>query len=298
MPTNHYFNFYGSKPEQRLVEDLMVEAIKQYGFDGYYIHNSNDAARDLLHGDDPLKKFQAAYPVELYFSNATGYDGEQEFFSKFGLEIRNSVSVMLSKRTFEQRIPQSLVSRPLEGDLIYIPFTGASGKGELYEIKFVQANKDMFMLGRKNPYFYELNLELFKYSQEIIDTGVPEIDVISTESSYNVPFTMTSGLGNFLYKEIVYQSPDGTSANSTAQAIVSAWDGANHILTVTNIAGQFLSNNSIYGTNSGANWKLVTFDPIENSQQYVAYDNKLIQNEANNVVNISELNPFGGIGGV
>ena len=87
MPTNHYFNFYGSKPEQRLVEDLMVEAIKQYGFDGYYIHNSNDAARDLLHGDDPLKKFQAAYPVELYFSNATGYDGEQEFFSKFGLDF-------------------------------------------------------------------------------------------------------------------------------------------------------------------------------------------------------------------
>ena len=110
MPTNHYFNFYGSKPEQRLVEDLMVEAIKQYGFDGYYIYNDNNQARDLLFGEDPLKRFHAAYPIELYLSNATGYDGEQEFFSKFGLEIRNSVSVMLSKRTFEQRIPNTVAT--------------------------------------------------------------------------------------------------------------------------------------------------------------------------------------------
>ena len=187
----------------------MVEAIKQYGFDGYYISNDNAVSRDLLYGDDPLKRFRAAYPIELYLSNATGYDGEQEFFSKFGLEIRNSVSVMLSKRTFEQRIPQNIMTRPLEGDLIYIPFTGASGKGELYEIKFVQGNKDMFMLGRKNPYFYELHLELFKYSQDIIDTGVPEVDIVADQSQYNIPLYMGTGTGNYLYKEIVFQSPDG-----------------------------------------------------------------------------------------
>jgi hypothetical protein len=298
MPTNHYFNFYGSRPEQRLVEDLMVEAIKQYGFDGYYIHNDNNQARDLLYGEDPLKRFRAAYPVELYLSNATGYDGEQEFFSKFGLEIRNSVSVMLSKRTFEQRVPQNVISRPQEGDLVYIPFTGSSGQGELYEIKFVQANKDMFMLGRKNPYFYELHLELFKYSQEIIDTGVPEVDVVSVESSYNIPLTMGTGTGNYLYKEVVYQSPDGTYANATCQAICAEWNGPSETLNITNIAGDFLSNNIVYGVSSGAHYNLITYDPMESSQQYVAYDNKIIQQEANNVVNMSEFNPFGGIGGL
>ena len=176
----------------------------------------------------PLKKFQAAYPIELYLSNATGYDGEQEFFSKFGLEIRNSVSVMMSKRSFEQRIPQNILTRPQEGDLIYIPFTGASGKGELYEVKFVQANKDMFMLGRKYPYFYELQLELFKYSQEIINTGVPEVDIIGDESQYNIPLTLGAGTGTYLYKEIVYQSPDGTLANATSQAI-GATQGAYNV---------------------------------------------------------------------
>jgi hypothetical protein len=298
MATNKYFNFYGSKPEQRLVEDLMVEAIKQFGFDGYYIYNDNNQARDLLYGEDPLKRFRSAFPVELYLSNATGYDGEQEFFSKFGLEIRNSVSVMLSKRTFQQRVPQNVLTRPQEGDLVYIPFTGSSGKGELYEIKFVQGNKDMFMLGRKNPYFYELHLELFKYSQEIIETGVPDIDVISDESSYNVPLNMANVTGNFIYKEIVFQSPDGTYANATCQAICAGWSSVTDIVNITNIAGDFLANTTVHGVSSGAFGTLASYDPIESSQSYVAYDNKVIQNEANNVVNISESNPFGGIGGL
>lgn len=300
MPVNHYFNLYNNKSEQNLVEDLMVESIRQLGFDGYYIFNDNAAARDLLYGDDPLKRFRAAYPVELYLSNATGYDGEQEFFSKFGLEVRNSVSVMLPKRTFEQRVPQNLLIRPQEGDLIYIPFTGSSGQGELYEIKFVQGNKDMFMLGRKNPYFYELHLELFKYSQEIIDTGVPEIDIVSDESAYNLTLQLNNippGTGDYLYKEVVFQSPDNTIANSTAQGIVSSWDNPTGVITLTNIAGEFLSNSSnLIGETSNANWSLLSFDPIESSQAYVPYDNKVIQNEANNVVSLVETNPFGDIG--
>ena len=129
MATNHYFDFYSNQAEQRLVEDLMLEAVQQFGFNGFYLYNENDEARDLLYGDDPLKTFTTAYAIELYLSNMSGYDGEQEFFSKFGLEIRNSVSVMLPKRTFAQRIPQNLLDRPREGDLIYIPFTGSSGKG-------------------------------------------------------------------------------------------------------------------------------------------------------------------------
>jgi hypothetical protein len=154
------------------------------------------------------------------------------------------------------------------------------------------------MLGRKNPYFYELHLELFKYSQEIIETGVPDIDVISDESSYNVPLNMANVTGNFIYKEIVFQSPDGTYANATCQAICAGWSSATDIVNITNIAGDFLANNTVYGMSSGSYGTLASYDPIESSQSYVAYDNKEIQNEANNVVNISESNPFGGIGGL
>ena len=105
MATNHYFNLYGSKPEQRIIEDLIVESIKIMGTDVYYLPNDNDQARDLLYGEDPVKKFKAAFAIEIYPSNVTEYSGEKEFFSKFGLEIRNQVSVIMSKRSFSHRVP-------------------------------------------------------------------------------------------------------------------------------------------------------------------------------------------------
>ena len=166
MATSQYFNNYNSKVEQRLFEDLVVESIKIMGFDGYYLPNDNDIARDLLYGEDPVKKFKSAFPVELYLSSAMEYLGEKEFFSKFGLEIKNNVNVIISRRTFAQRVPQNVFQRPREGDLIYIPFL--NGTGELYEIKFADQDKDFHALGRVMPYFYELNLEKFKYSHEIL----------------------------------------------------------------------------------------------------------------------------------
>ena len=117
MATSVYFNNYNSSPEQRLIEDLMIETIKINGIDCYYIPNANESARDLIYGEDPLKKFNAAYPLELYVTNVDGYEGEREFFSKFGLEIRNNMSVIVSKRSFARWVPQSY-QRPREGDLI------------------------------------------------------------------------------------------------------------------------------------------------------------------------------------
>ena len=165
MATNLYFNNFGSSPEQRLMEDLMIETIKINGVDCYYIPNINEAARDLIYGEDPLKKFTAAYPLELYITNVDGYEGEREFFSKFGLEIRNNMSVIVSKRSFARWVPQSY-HRPREGDLIYIPFLAQSGV--MYEIKYVNFSEAFYVLGNKYPYFYKLELEKFKYSQETI----------------------------------------------------------------------------------------------------------------------------------
>ena len=299
MATSIYFNNQKAKNEQNLIEDLMVETIKQFGFDGFYIPNTNSVARDLLFGEDPLKKFESAFPIELYLENTESYGGEQEFFSKFGLEIRNEVSVLLSRRTFSQRVPLELYTRPLEGDLIYIPFTGASGQGELYEIRFTSGNKDFFMLGRKYPYFYELKLEKFKYSQEIISTGVPEIDIVS-EELYTIDFSMerTTGTGDYLYKEIVYQGTD--LANATTSAIVSNWlvedsTSVAGILSVTNIMGNFVANTLIKGAESGASRKLLTYDLIEDSTFLEVYDNKVIQDEANTIIDTTETNAFGNL---
>ena len=99
MATNHYFNNYAAQNEQRLLEDLIVESIKIMGFDAYYIPIFNPEDRDILYGEDPVKKFKSAFPVEMYLSSALEYGGEREFFSKFGLEIKNNVTVILDRKS-------------------------------------------------------------------------------------------------------------------------------------------------------------------------------------------------------
>jgi hypothetical protein len=291
MPTSVYFNNYNSKAEQRLFEDVLVESIKIMGFDAYYLPNDNDEARDLLFGEDPLKKFTSAFPVEMYLSSALEYSGEKEFFSKFGLEIRNNVSVILSKRTFSQRVPQNKFDRPREGDLIYVPFL--YGTGEIYEIKFVDSTKDFFTLGRKIPYFYEMQLEKFKYSNEVIGTGIADIDSVSLEDSYTIDLLMQNGQDDYLYKEIVYQGSD--YANANVVAVVSSWDSNNKVLHVTNIAGEFVPGLNIIGQTSNTSINLVSLDPLDVTLVREVYDNKVIQSEADQIIDFSEQNPFGEI---
>ena len=100
MPLNKYFNNYDAKyTEERLIESLIVEAIKIMGIDTFYLPNTNDIARDIIYGEDPLKTFTSAYPIEIYPENVMNYGGQQEFFSKFGLEIRANLTVLLSRQT-------------------------------------------------------------------------------------------------------------------------------------------------------------------------------------------------------
>ena len=295
MATSVYFNNYNSHAEQRVVEDLIVESIKIMGFDAYYIPIFNEEDRDILYGEDPVKRFKSAFPLELYLSSALEYTGEKEFFSKFGLEIKNNVSVILSKRTFSQRVPQDHFTRPREGDLIYVPFL--YGTGELFEIKFVDHTKDFFTLGRKIPYFYEMQLEKFKYAQEVIDTGVGIIDDAATQSAYTLELNVGSAqnANNYVEKEIVFQSGDFTEANATTSAIVQSWDKSQNILSITNIKGEFVDNQPIIGATSNARYTLVTYNPLKDSTRNETYDNMYIQNQANSIIDFSETNPHGGL---
>lgn len=295
MATSQYFNNYNALNEQRIVEDLIVESIKIMGFDAYYLPNENDAARDILYGEDPVKRFSAAFPVEFYLSSSMEYVGEREFFSKFGLEIKNNVNVILSKRSFAQRVPQNLFTRPREGDLIYVPFM--NGVGELFEIKFADQNKDFNMLGRKIPFFYELELEKFKYSHEVIDTGIQDIDQIVTDNSYTLDLQLNhvSGAGSYLHKEIVFQSPDNTYANATTIAVVQSWTPSANSLTVTNIAGDFTADSILIGQTSGAHYRLMTYDAQQDNTRTDNYDNQYIEQQGISMINFSEINPFGSI---
>lgn len=289
MATNLYFNNFNSSPEQRLVEDLMIETIKINGIDCYYIPNINEEKRDLLYGEDPLKKFTGAYPVEMYVVNVDGYDGEREFFSKFGLEIRNNMTVIVSKRSFARWVPQTYI-RPREGDLIYVPFL--SQNGEMYEIRYVNYSDSFYVLGNKYPYFYKLELEKFKYSQETIDVGIPEIDDLVPQESYQIELSVTTatGNGNFERGESVH------NAANTVYGTVTYWDKPTGILKVTDIYGTFANNMLLRGNTSNASYTTsASPDELKDNLEREEYDNKLIQTEANTIIDFSESNPFGNI---
>jgi hypothetical protein len=295
MATSSYFNNYNSKyNEQRLVEDLIVESIKIMGFDAHYLPINNEQDRDLLYGEDPVKHFKTSFSVEMYLSSdPMDYIGQKDIFTKFGLEIKDDVNVIVSRRAFEERVlqnPDNHFSRPREGDLVYIPFL--NGTGELYEIKFAEQSKDFHMLGRTNPYFYELSLEKFKYSQEVIATGIPDIDSVVTNNAYTLHLNTGTGTGKYLQKEIVSQTVNGTVV---ASATVQGWLPQSNILSVTTIFGEFQDGQTIVGETSGAQYTLTTFDPLVDHTYSESYDNKHISDSANSIIDFSETNPFGSI---
>lgn len=300
MLTNNYFNLYNNKTEQHTIEDLICESIKIHGFETFYLPNDNVDARDLFYGEDPVKKFQSAFPIEMYLSNATEYGGDKEFFSKFGLEIKNTAQVIVTKRSFSQRVPQNTFTRPREGDLVFIPFM--NGTGELFEITFTNQTKDFMMLGRAVPYFYELTLEKYKYSQEVIATGVDLIDQVVTDSGFTLHLNTGAGSGDYVMREIVFQSPDGTYANNTTSATVQGWIKATDIVSVSNISGEFILGQNIIGLTSGASYVYADFDPLDELIMATeppaikeVYDNKLITTAADLILDTSETNSFGSL---
>ena len=153
------------------------------------------------------------------------------------------------------------------------------------------------MLGRPQPYFYELNLEKFKYSQEVIATGMEDIDLSVTNNAYTLSLNINhvTGTGYYEIKEIVYQAPDNTHANATTVAIVQSFIPSSNTLTVTNIAGEFIDGQEIIGVSSNARYTLVNFDPLLDNSFSETYDNKHIDLSSEGVVNFSEANPFGNI---
>ena len=295
MPTSVYFNNYNSTAEQRVIEDLIVESMQIMGFDAFYLPIENPSDRDILYGEDPVKKFKSAFPLEMYLSgDVMDYQGQQEFFSKFGLEIKNVVTVQVSRRSFQQRVPQNTFTRPREGDLVYVPFL--NGTGELYEITFTEQAKDFHMLGRKESYFYELRLEKFKYAQEIIDTGIEDIDTIVEDSGYMIKLVTGNGNGNnYTIHETVYQAADQTQANATSVAVVQSWLPASNSLFVSNISGEFTNNVVIIGASSNARYTLTSYDPQLDNSFNETYDNKYINTQADAIIDFSETNPFGEI---
>ena len=175
MVLNPYFQ-QGSKSEQSLVQSLINEQLKIYGVDVHFMPRTYVSSDSVLR-EVTASSFKDAYPIEAYIDNFDGYGDNPTLLSKFGIEQTNEVTLIISKERFENYISPlmkneeniKLSTRPKEGDLIYFPFGD-----RLFEIKYVEHEKPFYML--KNTYVYELRCELFRYEDEVIDTGVDEID--------------------------------------------------------------------------------------------------------------------------
>jgi hypothetical protein len=284
MATSQYFNNFDSTTEQRLYNSLINETIQIWGVDAMYIPRSTDSAVDLIFGDDPTKKFSSAYAVEVYVKTVDNFEG-QELFSKFGLETQNQVRFLITIDAFTRRVP-STYSRPREGDLVWLTNFQA-----LFEIKYVNEQRFFFAFGQSKFYGFELVCERFRYNDEVVNTGIIEVDdaVNSQVISYN--FTMVSaGSGTYQLGEPVYQGANVASANATATVV--SWNLPTGILQLAHIQGLFLPNVSIHGANSAANFLLYSYDGLNNS-------NNLLDNNtelgllADQILDFSETNPFG-----
>ena len=198
MPTNFYFqsgNTSGTTNEQRLVEDLVIESLKIYGHDVYYLPKQTGNLDGIL-GEDALQFFDQAYPLEMYLENVQGFEGEGELFTKFGFEFRSSATFVVAKRRWEEGVAQNAIlelpGRPAEGDLLYFSKTKT-----FFVIKYVDFLNPFYQLGK--IYTYKLQCDVFEFSSERIDTGIDEIDSLMDNSSQDVyRFQLLQESGDFV----------------------------------------------------------------------------------------------------
>jgi hypothetical protein len=286
MGTSVYFNNQNASREQILIEDMIIESIKNHGIDIYYIPRDSQSSLDELFGDDPVKSFTQAYPMEAYLESSNDFEGNSEFFSKFGLEIQKSARMAIARRTFEQNLPTDLRNLPKEGDLIWMPV-----QQKLLEIRRVEEEKNFFQAGKLAPYMFGLNIETFKYNGELINTGIEAIDKVCENNAYSVEYTMTAGgVGSFNNSEIVYQG--ASLASATAKGYVTSWDKPTRLLKIRNIKGEFVAGTLVRGVNSSAAWTLSSGNTQENATDPYE-DNVRIETEADSILDFTETNPFG-----
>lgn len=176
MPTNPYFNNFNASNEQTLLEDLVIESIKMYGYDCFYLPRTLLEV-DPIYGEEEVAEFNSAIETEMYIMNVEGFGGEGEFLSRFNIEIRDRLTFAIARRRFTEDIAGEINNpRPREGDIVYFPMTGG-----YYEIKFVEQEKAFYQLGKLN--MYQLVCELFEYSNERFNTGNETIDRIESDYS-------------------------------------------------------------------------------------------------------------------
>lgn len=289
MARNLYFSDT-VRSEQYLYEDIVIESLKMYGQDVYYLPR-DIVNEDTIFGDDVPSSFNSSHKIEMYIENIEGFDGDGDLFTKFGVEIRDQATFVVARRRWTQtvgRYDNEINSvRPLEGDLIYIPLSRS-----LFQIMHVEHEQPFYQLS--NLPTYKLRCELFEYNDEDLDTGIEAIDDIEQDHAYTYLLTLDSASNGYTEGFKVTQTlGDGTIMSGE----IAKFSDSDNILHLVHV-----------GANDGKYHEFVTGRNIigdsDNSISAVTItgeDNKIAENEQNNdfetiadgFLDFTESNPFG-----
>jgi hypothetical protein len=227
-PLNPYF-LQGASSEQRLVQDLINEQLKMYGQDVVYMPrqliNEKTIIKEVL-----VSKFDDSFRIEAYISNFSGFGAQGDILSKFGVKTSDELTLIISKERYENFISPFILddpdikvaTRPQEGDLIYLPLDNG-----LFEIKYVEGKVPFYQLN--NLYVYELRCEIFRYEDEIIDTGIDEVDRVVQDFGYIQTITMVDDTATRATAVVSIAS----SINNSVQYIDLINDGTGYLSTPT-----------------------------------------------------------------
>ena len=295
MATNLYFT-QGRKSEQNLYEDLIIESLKMYGQDVYYMPREV-VNRDTFFDDDNVSRFDDAYKIEMYIENVDGFDGEGDLFTKFGVEIRDAATFIVSRRRWGNQIAQFESTedkpfyRPREGDLIMLPLSGS-----IFEITKVEDESPFYQL--KDLPTFRMRAELFEYNDEDFDTGVESIDNVEAAHAYQTLITFSSVAGAFVWGENVSQTNELGStitgevvridnSNANAPKIYVAHSGGTGEYQPWNTASP------VVGESSGASGTPTSIgEDLQDGAMNSNFDT-VSQGGEIDFIDFSESNPFG-----
>lgn len=281
MPTNVYFN-HAVSTEQHLYEDLVVESLRFYGHECFYLPREI-VEEDSILGEDIQSTFGDAYSVEMYIENTEGFEGEGDLFSKFGVQIRDQATFVLSLRSWERFISldSNLASslRPNEGDLIYFPLSGS-----LFEIKFVEHENPFYQVGKL--FVFKMQCELFEYSGEDFDTGVTNIDLVEDQQAYTIELSMADGGSGTYYVN------ENVSLNSVVVGEVVSWTAGDRKLTIKDNTKTLQVGDTLVGAN-GASYDIASITDVLTMSNDGNAQNKEFEDAETSYLDFSETNPFG-----
>ena len=270
MPTRNLYFSHGTRNEKFLYEDLMIEQFRVFGQEVTYLPRTI-VARDTILGEDALSKFEEAYSIEMYVENVSGFEGDGDIIGKFGLEVRDDITLVVSKRRFDLLVDQKsntlAQDRPKEGDVIYMPVFK-----KMFEIQFVE-DEDPFYQIADIPLF-KLKCTTFEYSHETLDTGIDAIDSVEDTLSTNLlahQISLEEGVGTT--GSLLLETP------SLSQLQLDGTD------TLQSDAGSGLVLDSVDGTSTDAGDDLLLEDDL-GDYNYIIQEDYSVYNKDDGAQNL------------